>query len=201
MSLPSEVRTLLDAPAATLAAAMAEGHPIQAADLAGHAYLGISLGLPAWVDRALWKTFVKAFAPAEGGGLRGWNVKMAQAGLEGPHAPLRHKDGRPRVFGHFAVVPCPAGRADRLGPATVLLDYAVSDNPLLDPSRAIRDPLVSLRAGTASVLLGRTYVSILGGWLGTPSYFCLVRDADMQHLTDSEALLKEGQTSAHAAAR
>ena len=118
MSLPEEVASLLDAPAAGLARAMTTGHPLESGDLAGHAYLGISLGLPAWVDRALWKTFVKAFAPAQDGGSRGWNVKMAQVGLDGPHAPLLARDGRPRSFGHFRVGPCPAGRVDGLGPAS-----------------------------------------------------------------------------------
>jgi hypothetical protein len=192
MSLPEEVASLLDAPAAGLARAMTTGHPLESGDLAGHAYLGISLGLPAWVDRALWKTFVKAFAPAQDGGSRGWNVKMAQVGLDGPHAPLLARDGRPRSFGHFRVGPCPAGRVDGLGPEHVLLDYAVSPNPLLDPSRAIRDPLVSLRPGSAEVLLGRTYTSILGGWLGTPSYFALVRDGRLSHLTDPQVLLPVG---------
>lgn len=188
MSLPSEVQGLLEAPGSALAQAMAEGHPIHPDALAGHAYLGISLGLPAWVDRALWKTFVKAFA--EDG--RGWNVKMSQSGLGGPHLPLRRRDGRPRSFGHFSVSTCPAGRVAGLGEDHVLLDYGVPENPRLDPTRAIRDPLVSLRAGTGEVLLGRTYAAVFGSWVGTPSYFALVRDADLEHLADPGVLVPVG---------
>jgi hypothetical protein len=74
----------------------------------------------------------------------------------------------------------------------VLLDYSVPGNPALDPSRAIRDPLVSLRPGSAEVLLGRTYAAVLGGWLGTPSYFALVRSPDLQHLADPGTLVAAG---------
>jgi hypothetical protein len=188
MSLPTEVQDLLEGPRSALAEAMAAGHPIAPEALAGHAYLGISIGLPSWVDRALWKTFVKAFASDA----RGWNVKMAQHGLDGPHAPLERSDGRPRSFGHFSVSACPAGRIAGLDEAHVLLDYSVSDNPVLDPSRAIRDPLVSLRPGSAEVLLGRTYAAVLGGWLGTPSYFALVRSPALQHLADPGTLAAAG---------
>jgi len=192
MSLPPEVKGLLDASSTQLATAMAGGHPVAAEDLAGHAYLGISLGLPAWVDRALWKTFVKAFAPAGSGSQRGWNVKLAQQGLDGPHTPLQRADGRPLAFGHFAVLACPTGRVVGLNEAHVLLDYGVSDNAMLDPTRAIRDPLVSLRADGPEVLLGRTYAAVLGSWLGTPSYFALVRAPALHHLADPEVLLPVG---------
>jgi len=188
VSLPSEILTLLDASGPALAEAMAAGHPLDPADLGGHAYLGISLGLPAWVDRALWKTFVKAFA-CDG---RGWNVKLAQGGLQGPHTPLEQPDGRPRAFGHFSVQPCPTGRVSGLGEDHVLLDYSVPANPMLDPTRAIRDPLVALRADDSAVLLGRTYAAVLGGWLGTPSYFALVRAPELQHLADPEILVPVG---------
>ena len=52
---------LLDLSGADLARRFAQGHPLQAQDLAGFEYRGVSLGLPAFVERLSWKTFVKAF--------------------------------------------------------------------------------------------------------------------------------------------
>jgi hypothetical protein len=60
----------------------------------------------------------------------------------------------------------------------VLLDYGLGDNPRLDPTRVVRDPLVSLERGTADLLLGYTYVRLLGRSFGTPSFFLLEREAD-----------------------
>ena len=83
---------LLHARRPQLAAWLAAGHPVAPAQLAGFEYRGTSLGLPAWVERATWKTFAKAFV-ADGDRVRGWNVRLDQRTL----APKR-------IFGHFTVV-------------------------------------------------------------------------------------------------
>ncbi len=53
-----------------LSAELNRGKPLAPDELAGHAYRGVSLGLPALADRLLWKTFAKVFAVERGDGPR-----------------------------------------------------------------------------------------------------------------------------------
>lgn len=154
-----ELRALLDG-----------GHPIDPARLDDTLYRGISLGLPAWVERLTWKQFAKAFhRDPHTGRLRGWNVRLEQAGLDRPLRP-RLRAGRPWTFGHFAVVGAP-GR--------LLLDYGAGGNRRLDPLTALRDPLVALHAGSVELLLGWSYLAIGPARVPTPSYFLLERDGPL----------------------
>jgi len=144
-------------------AVFAAGKTIDPSQLAGFDYLGVSLGLPAIADRIAWKTFIKAFH-TDTSGTRGWNVRLIQAGLDGPFEPMTRR-GKPFTFGHFHVEP---------GEDALLLDYGAGDNPALDPVRTLRDPVVSVD-GTPNLLLGYSLVA-LGPWtLTTPSWFTLRR--------------------------
>jgi hypothetical protein len=166
---------LIDADKGTLRALLASGHPIDADALAGWQYRGTSLGMPAFVDRFAWKTFVKAFHRDPGAAqVRGWNVRIRQTGLLGPIEPLL-RDGKPFVFGFFRVerlegyvVPDGAGRG-------LILDYAKAGNPPSDPVNRARDPLVALEPGSADVLLGWTYLDLGIVRVPTPSFFLLER--------------------------
>jgi hypothetical protein len=151
---------------AELRQTLAEGHRIDPAALDASRYRGVSLGLPAWVDRALWKTFEKDFRrDPDTGVLRGWNVRLEQTGLDGEVSP-RLRNGAPWIFGHYEVL----DRGDHLE-----LDYGRGDNPRLDPSRLARDPLVAVHPGSVEWLFGATDVC-LGRWrVRTPSYFLLQR--------------------------
>ncbi len=133
--------------------------------IAGHRYLGLSLGLPAWVDRLAWSIFEKDFV-SEGGAVRGWNVRLEQQTWRPDIEPVPlMKAGNPFCFGYFGVTQEPEG---------TLLDYGLGDNPALDPTRLVRDPLVTLNADH-TWLLGQSQVQ-LGPWrLSTPSYFLLRR--------------------------
>ena len=143
-----ELRTLL-----------AHGHPVDPAALDNTVYRGISLGLPAWVERLSWKKFAKAFhRDPVTSALRGWNVRIEQDGLDRPWR-ARIRRGRTWTFGHFAVV----RDGDRLA-----LDYG-----------AIRDPLVSLVAGSAELLLGRSDLVLGPMRVATPSYFVLEREGPL----------------------
>jgi hypothetical protein len=143
---------------------LADGHPLEPEALGG-VYRGVSLGLPGWVDRLAWKTFVKAIV-RDDGGVRGWNVRLEQTGLDGP-VVYRTRGGSPLTFGHFAVRP--AGRR-------VVLDYDVPRNGL-DPVRFLTDPLVALEPGSARWLFGRT----LFAGIPTPSFFVLERVGEVDH--------------------
>lgn len=159
---------LLAAPRAYLRDLLAGGHPIEPRELVG-TYRGISLGLPAWVERLTWKKFAKVFErDPRSGAVRGWNVRIEQDGLDLPWRP-RLRGGRPWTFGYFAV-------ATEHGHA--ILDYGAGRAHRLDPLRVVRDPLVALHAGSVALLLGRSDVVLGPARLPTPSYFLLEATAD-----------------------
>lgn len=147
---------LLSASRDELRTRLAQGFPIEAARLDDTVYRGISLGLPAWVERLTWKKFAKAFhRDPDTKRLRGWNVRIEQDGLDRPWR-TRVRGGRPWTFGHFEVV----SDRDRL-----VLDYGV-----------LRDPLVALHANSVEHLLGWSYLAIGPAKIPTPSYFLLERE-------------------------
>jgi len=146
---------------AELAAVMASGRPFDPAAVAGWVYRGTSLGLPGLVEKLTWIKFAKAFH-RDGAGIRGWNVRVEQDGLDRPWRPKLRRD-RPVTFGPFDVV-------EERG--AVVLDYRRAGGVL----RALRDPLVALD-DHADVLFGRSLLAVAGRMLPTPSYFLLERDA------------------------
>ena len=185
-TLPPEVLDLMDATPAQRRSALFDGHVIDIATLKNTAYLGVSIGLPAWVDRLAWKTFVKVFASDDLGtdGVRGWNVRMVQNGIDGPHEAQRDRDEQTKVFGYFQVRNVPAKKLPQLNQGHTLLDYSVAQNSVFDPLRLVRDPLVALRSGSTELLWGRTYLSCAGCWIPTPCWFALVRQPALQRVVD-----------------
>ncbi len=167
---------LLPLSARALAARFSAGHPIAPPDIAGFAYRGTSLGLPASIERLTWKKFQKVFLddPALGA-VRGYNVQVQQNGVTEPSVP-RTRRGRPAVFGHFVVKDAAGYAVPRPSPGGVILDYARGGNGWPSPLAALRDPLVSLAPGDATWLLGYSYLELGPARLPTPSYFLLVRE-------------------------
>lgn len=118
--------------------------------------------------------FVKGFyrkldaRPGEG---EGFNCPVLQNGLDGEWLALP-ADDEPKRFGFYTAAPLrePSARA----PAeSLLLDYGAHPaNPLLDPSRRLRDLLVEID-GDPDLLLGKAHVS-LGRWFFA-GYFVLAR--------------------------
>lgn len=158
---------LLAASSSELRSLLRGGHPIDPSRLDDTTYRGISLGLPAWVERLSWKKFAKAFhRDPLTKQLRGWNIRIEQDGLERPWRG-RMRRGTLWTFGHFAVV----RDRDRL-----LLDYGAGGNRRTDPLRMLRDPLVALAADSVELLLGWSYLAIGPARIPTPSYFLLERD-------------------------
>ncbi len=178
--LAERLPALLALGGAGLRAALEGGHPVAPEALDDSRYLGVSLGLPGFVDALLWKTFMKTFRrdPASGA-LRGWNVRLEQTGWEGPPVP-KIRRGRPVTFGHYAVVPAPQG-TPRTPSGALLLDYGAGGNPALDPAGLLRDPVVALEAGGVDLLLGWTYAALGPLAVPTPSYFLLSRVGPLDH--------------------
>lgn len=168
---------LLDADHRTLRALLASGHPIDPDAIAGWQYRGVSLGMPAIIDRLAWKTFVKAFHRDPGVGfVRGWNVRIRQTGVLGPVEPMRRR-GTVFAFGHFRVVDPRGYRMPAGTDRGLLLDYGLGGNAMLDPTTRLRDPIVALEAGSADLLLGWSYLDLGVGNVSTPSFFTLERHA------------------------
>jgi hypothetical protein len=158
-----------------LAAALDAGHPIDPDALADQVYRGVSLGLPAFVDRLAWKTFAKVFhRDPRRDVLRGWNLRVEQHGVSGPIVPKQRR-GHDFHFGHFIVTPAADYAMPRRLDHALLLDYGLGGNARADVVRFIRDPIVAVDAGDAGLLLGWTYLDVAGLRLGTPSYFTLER--------------------------
>ena len=174
--IPS-IETLRGLKPKDLRALLLAGHPIDAGALDDTLYRGVSLGIPHWVESFAWTTFAKTFR-REPAGLRGWNVKLEQTGLDGDVLAKRRRDGAPLTFGHYAVRTTPA---PGLPAGTLLIDYGSPRNPALDPTRRLRDPLVALEPGDPTRLLGWTYVDAFGARIPTPSYFLLERWAELDH--------------------
>ena len=154
---------------------MRHGHPIEPSELDDSEYRGISLGLPAPLIKLSWLKFMKTFHrdPSDGG-LRGWNVRVEQDGVDTPCTPLQ-EGGRDKAFGHYKVVrptgyamptPCYQG---------LMIDYGLGGNGRFDPLSRARDPIVAVHAGSVELLLGWTYLDLGVRTLATPSFFTLER--------------------------
>lgn len=152
-----------------LADLLANGHPVAPQELAGYEYAGVSLNLPAWVERLTWKKFFKVIGRVDAeGNVRGFNMRAEQNAL---HEPWKRalRRGRPVIYGHFAV------RADADG--RVVLDYGAGEQRghVLSPFSLVRDPLVSVQQGHPELLLGCSKLAVGARLVPTPSYFTLER--------------------------
>jgi hypothetical protein len=156
------------------------GFAIDPEALADTRYFGISLGLPAWIDKVAWKTFRKVFHRDPGdGALRGWNVKLQQEGLDLPGTPKLRK-GAMKSFGHYKVRPLEGYPTKDGLERGLMLDYGLGRNRRFRPSNLVRDPLVALVDGDTTFLLGRSYLKLGRGLRPTRSYFLLEREGELQ---------------------
>lgn len=172
------VDALLTLDRRALSALLRAGHPLRPEQLDDTQYKGISLGLPAVVDRLLWKTFRKTFHRGSAG-LRGWNVRLQQTGIPGPGVPLQRR-GRPVTFGHYRVVPGVGRQIPQGCNQGVLLDYVNGGNTPLDPAGPMMAPVVALNPGRADLLLGWDYVQLGPMQIPTPAYWALSYEGPLE---------------------
>ena len=155
---------------------MHKGGPLDMEALAGTQHLGVDLSLPGFMRRLLWLTFRKTFHRDEAGGfVRGWNVKLAQNGIDGEIVPLTDGRGRPKTFGHYRVksasgIGFPKGWD---GEGRHFLDYGAGGNTFFDGARVGYTPLVAVNPGSMDLLLGWEVVRILGVKLPLKLYWAL----------------------------
>lgn len=146
------------------------GHPLDRAALADTQYLGVDLSLPGWARKLLWHTFRKTFHD-DGEGLRGWNVKVEQTGIDRPTTPLTDRRGTPITFGHYRVAdagPFPHGYA-----GADFLDYGAGRNTFFDVARLGYTPLVAVNEGSMDLLLGWEVFKLGPLMLPLPLYWAL----------------------------
>ncbi|MFK7990555.1 MAG: hypothetical protein AB8I08_31325 [Sandaracinaceae bacterium] len=179
MMHPVTLDDVVSMDATQLDRAMRDGGPVDRTALRDRMYDGVSLNLPSVVEKLTWVKFTKVFK-ADGEGLRGWNCKVEQSGLNAPWVLSRSR-GAPKTYGHYRVVstadytmPRPYGGGD------CMLDYGLGKNPRLDPTSRVRDPVVALDEAS-ELLLGWSYVDLGLTRTATPSYFVLRRGAPLDH--------------------
>lgn len=160
------------------------GHPIDPLSIEDRTYRGVSLGLPGVIEKLTWKTFQKVFVNDEDG-LRGWNVRLEQDGVDAP-SRVKIRGGEPRTFGHFQVRATTQddralyrGRSLFLHQA-LMLDYGLGGNGL-DPISMLRDPIVAVEGDDSRLLLGWSFLHLGPANVPTPSFFTLEDEGPRTH--------------------
>lgn len=171
---------LVNLPKNELPKRLRSGYPIDPHALDHTLYRGVSLGLPRWAERLTWKTFAKTFYRGKDGQLYGWNVRLQQTGIHGAIVP-KQRNGAPRCFGFYGVTRARGYTAPNDCDGGLSIQYRLGPNPRLHPIRWVRDPLVAIRPNDPTLLLGWSYVHLLGG-IWTPSYFALKKEGALDYI-------------------
>jgi hypothetical protein len=160
-----------------------DGYPIEPEALDNTEYKGTSLGVPGFVEKLTWKKFKKTFCrDSRTGELRGWNMRIKQSPIDDPNwEATRLRNGEPKTFGHYKVVPIDGYKMPLRSVPGLMLDYGMGGNAPWDFVRLLRDPVVSLHSGNTDLLLGWSYMDMGIGRFGTPSFFSLQRDCALSH--------------------
>jgi hypothetical protein len=165
-----------------LARRFARGQPVDPASLADTRFRGVTLGLPALIERLAWSLFAKDVIRDDDGALVGWNVRLQQPAQRDPTTlattTLRPRITRrtPQLFAPFVVAGTPDGGNARDGGG---LDYRPTHR--WSPLAAVIDPLVVLNRDDdddddVPVLLGVSRVAVGGRHITTPTWFALRAD-------------------------
>ncbi|MBI2568616.1 MAG: hypothetical protein HYV63_16465 [Candidatus Schekmanbacteria bacterium] len=139
--------------------------------LAARVFRGVNT--PAFARLLGIKKFMKGFWRA-GDAVFGYNCPVRQNGLDEPWL-AKPSDDAPKRFGHYKVSRVDPVSRDSAYLHAILLDYGRGGNPLLDPSRGLRDYLVRVAATDEEIYLGKAYFA-LGPARVAVSYFLLEPD-------------------------
>lgn len=154
-----------------LEAIMRRGEPPDVKALAGWEYRGMNVAF--WAGVLPIKKFIKGFYEDDAGRVYGYNEPLVQNPLGEPWI-AKPSDAQPKRFGFFLVTPPDASARDNTYLNSVLLDYSRGGNPIVDPSRGLRDYVVRIDKGSDERLLGKAFYA-LGPLRLTFSYFVLER--------------------------
>ncbi len=165
-------RDLTQAAPSRLEALLKAAHGPALETLAGFEWRGCNLGpLP---RRLGLQKFIKGFF-RDGGGVGGYNIPVAQNGLDAPwlHRPSA---AAPQRYAFYAVTPVDPAAADRLYPAALLLNYGAGRPSAGTPrlARRLRDYVVAADSSNPDLLLGKAYLAV-GPWRLPSNFFVLER--------------------------
>ncbi len=167
----AEARALDALPRHELERIMIRGERPDPEALIGWEFRGFNVAF--WAPYSPIRKFTKGFFRGRDGATRGYNLPIVQDGLDRPWR-AKPSDAAPKRFGFYLVTdPAPEAR-DNAYLHALLLDYGRGDNPLLDPSRVLRDYLVRVRPGSDDLLLGKATVALGTARIPT-NYFVLQR--------------------------
>ena len=160
-----DYRALIDLPERELEARLVRGETPDPAALAGWEYRGTNT--PRWASLLGIRKFIKGFYRDDNGACWGYNVAVAQDGLDRPWTPrppllaaLLHRPAAPRPFGFYRVDRVDPTARDNAYLHALLLDYGAGGNPLLDGTGTLRDYLVRIVPGSDELLLGKAYLAV-----------------------------------------
>ncbi len=108
------------------------------------------------------------------GGIDGYNVQCVVNGL-GEDWFDKIKNGESIKHGWYHCYPVSLSETDNRYPNGLLINYDCDLNPMLDPSRKLRDYLVQPYADNPDLMLGKAYVAVVGPLRLFVSYFVLER--------------------------
>lgn len=119
------------------------------------------------------RKFIKGFFHSENGEAFGCNTPVKQNGL-GDDWHALPTDLHPKRFGFYRIAPVDPEARDNNYLHSLLLDYGRGKNPLLDPTKFIRDYVVRVERGSDDLLLGKAYLA-LGPARPATNFFLLER--------------------------
>jgi hypothetical protein len=125
------------------------------------------------------RKFIKGFChiPAETenpGEIDGYNLWVLGAGTKADSWPPLMWNGKPWRHGFFKVYPVKPDQRDNKYPNALLIDYSRGDNPVIHPSKNMRDYLVQVYEDNPDLLMGKVYVP-LGAQRIFSGYFVMER--------------------------
>jgi len=124
--------------------------------LVGWEFRGINQ--PVWARTLGIKKFVKGFFRNEDGRTMGYNCPVVQNVLDG-RWNTTPSNSAPKRFGFYEVAAVDATSRDNTYLHAVLLDYGKGGNAALDPTKGLRDYLVSVD-GSPDLYLGKAYYAV-----------------------------------------
>ena len=183
-----ELEDLLEMNRRQLHAIVECAYPLRLDALEEKQYQGIDLSLPPFVNRILWKTFRKTFhRDPRSGVLRGWNVRMEQAGIDGPRLPMKDRTGKPRTFAHYELRSAAGLHFPRGWKGAQYLDYGVVGNPFGE--NLGYTPLVAVNEGDMDLLLGWEVFKLGPLFIPLPDYWALRLEGPLQEVVPLPGLL------------
>jgi hypothetical protein len=124
--------------------------------IAGWEYRGMNIAF--WAPYSPIQKFIKGFYRSPDGRVFGYNEPVVQNGPERRWV-AKPSDDDPKRFGFYSVESVDPSSRDNEYLHALLLDYSKGGNPLLDPSKRLRDYIVRVNPGSDELLLGKAYLA------------------------------------------